>query len=262
MILSALGGPESDALSMLVPTQNPFGGEDLDFGSGREKALVSVLRDMMQHFHPVPSDRHARPQSDLASAIANAPLDSEPLGALRTLWYYTIIATTGHETTASSPGRRSAAFLQHPEQFRALRDDPSLPDTSIIDEMIRRGSLVHHVLQTVQQDYLLMNGTPLQTDAVLLLSYLSANRDEAALPEPDRLDIRRKNAADPLAFGLRVHFCSGVHLARNESLQESLSRLGSIVPNRTARVLSNSVCRRSLGTSRLAAEFVRFRNLR
>ena len=52
--------------------------------------------------------------------------------------------------------------------------------------------------------------------------------------EPEIGRIRRKNAADHLAFGLGVHFCLGVHLARMEMkvfFQELLARLDSIALN-------------------------------
>ena len=232
VIMSVLGVSESDEPLMLALTQKLFSGEDPDFGGDREKAVISALRDMMQYFNHMTVDRRARPQNDIASTIANATLDGEPLGDFQTLGYYIIIATAGHDTTSSSLAGGLAALLQHPDQFRVLRDDPSLLDTAI-DEMIRWVSPVRHFLRTAQQDYLL-NGMPIQTGDVLLLSYLSANRDEAVFPESDRFDIRRKNAADHLAFGLGVHFCLGVHLARMEMkvfFQELLARLDSIALN-------------------------------
>ena len=229
VIMSVLGVPESDEPLMLALTQKLFSGEDPDFGGDREKAVVSALHDMMQYFNQMTADRRAQPQNDIASTIANATLDGEPLGDFGTLGYYIIVATAGHDTTSSSLAGGLAALLQYPDQLRALRDDPTLLDTAI-DEMIRWVSPVRHFLRTAQEDYVL-NGTSIQTGDVVLLSHLSANRDEDVFPEANRFDIKRKNAADHLAFGLGVHFCLGVHLARMEMkafFQELLSRLDAI----------------------------------
>jgi cytochrome P450 len=50
----------------------------------------------------------------------------------------------------------------------------------------------------------------------VLLSYLSANRDESKVEDPFRFDVTRSNANQHLAFGIGVHFCLGAHLARTE----------------------------------------------
>jgi cytochrome P450 family 142 subfamily A polypeptide 1 len=56
---------------------------------------------------------------------------------------------------------------------------------------------------------------PVQAGDRVMLTYPSANRDEAVFEDPFRFDIRR----DPnphLAFGQGTHFCVGANLARLE----------------------------------------------
>jgi cytochrome P450 len=66
------------------------------------------------------------------------------------------------------------------------------------------------------QDDTVLAGVRLRKGDWLLLSYLSANRDDTVFAEPFRFDIDRKNADAHLAFGIGVHFCLGAHLARME----------------------------------------------
>src|SRR4029077_13672136 len=101
-----------------------------------------------------------------------------------------------------------------PDQLRALQQDLSLVDNAV-DEIIRLVTPVRHFMRFAQEDYTL-RGKRIRLGDGLLMSYLSANRDEDVFPEPDRFDLRRPNAADHVAFGLGVHFCLGAHLARLE----------------------------------------------
>ena len=43
--------------------------------------------------------------------------------------------------------------------------------------------------------------------------YVSANRDESAIPRADEFLIDRENARKHLSFGIGVHFCMGSRLA-------------------------------------------------
>jgi cytochrome P450 len=50
----------------------------------------------------------------------------------------------------------------------------------------------------------------------LLLSYPSANRDEAVFDDPMTFDVARPNANRTIAFGGGEHFCLGSTFARRE----------------------------------------------
>lgn len=233
VILSILGVPESDEPRMLDLTQKIFGGEDPDVGgkAGEEpvKIFMAALQDMATYFARITADRRARPTDDIASTIANGTIDGRPLGDLETAGYYSIIATAGHDTTASTVAGGLEALIRNPDQMQALKDDPSrIPNA--VNEMIRWVTPVRHFMRQAQGDYELA-GVPLRAGDWLMMSYLSANRDETVFEDPFRFDIGRANADQHLAFGIGVHFCLGAHLARMEVeafLRELLPRLDHI----------------------------------
>ncbi|HYB98625.1 MAG TPA: cytochrome P450 [Candidatus Limnocylindrales bacterium] len=233
VILSILGVPESDEPRMLELTQKIFGGEDPDVGGaeGEEpvKIFQAALNDMAMYFARITADRRAHPTDDLASTIANGTIDGLPLGELETAGYYSIVATAGHDTTSSTLAGGLEALIRNPEQLRALKDDPSLIPNAV-HEMIRWVTPVRHFMRQAQGDYELA-GTKLKAGDWLMMSYLSANRDETVFDDPMRFDIRRANADQHLAFGIGVHFCLGAHLARMEVeafFRELLPRLEEI----------------------------------
>lgn len=233
VILSILGVPETDEPRMLELTQKIFGGEDPDVGGveGEEpvQTFMRALQEMAIYFHGITTDRRAHPTTDIASTISNATIDGQPLGELETAGYYSIIATAGHDTTSSSVAGGLEALIHNPEQLRALQDDPGkLPKA--VDEMIRWVTPVRHFMRQSQGDYRL-DDVELRAGDWLLMSYLSANRDETVFDDPMRFDIERPNADQHLAFGIGVHFCLGAHLARMELeafFRELLPRLESI----------------------------------
>jgi cytochrome P450 len=218
VILSILGVPETDEPRMLDLTQKVFCGEDPDIGGkvGDEpvQIFMDALMEMALYFGRITEDRRAHPTFDIASTIANAKIDGQPLGELETAGYYSIIATAGHDTTSSSLAGGVDALIRNPEQMRALKDDPSrIPNA--VNEIIRWVSPVRHFMRQAQSDYRL-GDVALKAGDWLLLSYLSANRDDTVFDAPFRFDIDRRNAAEHLAFGIGVHFCLGAHLARME----------------------------------------------
>lgn len=229
VIMSLLGIPEADFPRMLKLTQELFGSDDSEYkrGTTAEDQLPALL-DMFGYFNGVTAARREHPTEDLASAIANARIDGEPLSDIETVSYYLIVATAGHDTTSATISGGLHALLENPDQLRRLQDDPALMPRAT-EEMIRWVTPVRHFMRTAAADTE-VRGVPIAAGESVLLSYVSANRDEDVFDDPFRFDVGREPNKH-VAFGYGVHFCMGAALARMEVgsfFAELLPRLTSI----------------------------------
>ncbi len=229
VIMSLLGVPESDFALMLKLTQELFGSDDDEFRrSAEQQEQMSALVEMFQYFTELTAARRARPTDDLASAIANATIDGEPLSDVDTMSYYAIIAAAGHDTTSATISGGMAALMDHPDQHDRLAADPGLVPLAV-EEMIRWVTPVKAFMRTAVEDTD-VGGVPIAAGESLLLSYVSGNRDEDVFDDPFRFDVGRE-ANRHVAFGYGVHFCLGAALARmevNSFFTELLPRLESV----------------------------------
>ncbi|OBH39463.1 cytochrome [Mycobacterium sp. E342] len=229
VILSLLGLPESDFPRMLKLTQEMFGGDDTEFQRGdTTEDMLAVLLDFFNYFAALTASRREHPTEDLASAIANATINGEPLSDMDTASYYVIVASAGHDTTSAGIAGGMLALLENPGELTRLQNDMGLMGTAV-EEMIRWVVPVKEFMRTAQADTQ-VRGVPIAKGESVLLSYVSANRDEEVFTEPFRFDVAR----DPnkhLSFGYGVHFCLGAALARmeiNSFFSELVPRIKSI----------------------------------
>ena len=229
VILSLLGLPESDFPRMLTLTQELFGSDDEEYKRGGTlEDQLAVLVDFFGYFATLTASRREHPTEDLASAIANAHIDGQPLSDVDTASYYVIIATAGHDTTSATIAGGLRALIEHSDQRKRLADSIDLMPTAV-EEMIRWVTPVKEFMRTATADTT-VRGVPIAAGESVYLSYVSANRDEEVFDDPFRFDVGR----DPnkhLAFGYGVHFCLGAALARMEIgsfFTELLPRLKSI----------------------------------
>jgi cytochrome P450 len=229
VIMSMLGIPESDFPRMLKYTQELFGSEDAEFQRGTTKdEQMLVLLEMFQYFNELTASRRKNPTEDLASAIANATIDGEPLSDIDTVSYYLIIATAGHDTTSATIAGGLHALIENPDQRERLRADMDLMSLAT-EEMVRWVTPVKEFMRTAREDTE-VRGVPIAAGESVLLSYVSSNRDEEVFDDPFRFDVGREPNKHN-AFGYGVHFCLGAALARmevNSFFSELVPRLNSI----------------------------------
>jgi hypothetical protein len=204
----------------------------------RQATMRALGMDFFNYFNKVMEGRRAKPSDDLASVIANARVDGEPMNVIDTMGYCLIVFTAGHETTRGGIGGAMLALLENPGELAKWQKNPGLASTAI-DEILRYVTPVNHMQRTAAADYTL-RGKRIKRGDRLVLFYGSANRDEDVFDAPDALHLDR----DPnphLAFGIGEHFCIGSHLARKTTAsiyRELLTRLEQVEltgkPERTA----------------------------
>ena len=80
-------------------------------------------------------------------------------------------------------------LLTHPDQFEAVRNDPSLIP-NFIDETLRYLTPVNNMWRTVAKDTTL-GGVALTKGEMIFLRFGSGDRDETQFPDADRYDVTR-----------------------------------------------------------------------
>lgn len=217
VIMSIFGVPVEDEPVMLRLTQGIFGAADPEYLgdlSSPAELGAQAIGEFGDYFGALASDRRACPTDDLATVIANGQIDGCPLDRDAELWYFIIVATAGHDTTSYALSGGLEALLRHPDQLAALAADPELA-TPAAEEMIRWTSPVRHFLRQAQADTE-VGGQAIAAGERVLLSYWSANRDEAVFERPMDFDIGRPDVADLISFGVGAHYCLGSQFARRE----------------------------------------------
>ena len=125
-----------------------------------------------------------------------------------------VIMIAGNETTSNLIGNGALALLRHPDQLERLREEPERARDAI-NEVLRYDSPVQTDFRIAKAEAEI-GGKTIHTGEGVILLIGSANRDEAAFTEPDRLDITRKGPKHA-SFGHGVHQCIGAELARMET---------------------------------------------
>ncbi|MFM8304370.1 MAG: cytochrome P450 [Actinomycetota bacterium] len=217
VIMSIFGVPQEDERLMLELTQGVFGAADPEYLGDIGDPMTFLTRTIArfaEYFDDLTADRRAHPTDDLATVIANGQIDGCPMDDDARLWYFVIVATAGHDTTSYALSGGMEALLRHPDQVALLAGDPDRAGNAS-EEMIRWTSPVRSFLRYAQEDTE-VGGVPISAGERLLLSYPSANRDDAVFADPMRFDVTRSDADRLISFGLGVHYCLGSQFARRE----------------------------------------------
>jgi len=215
VIMMILGVPREDDQKMLKLSQMLLGSSDSEMSVEKAglEARTQAIQGFFQYFGALAAERRKNPTDDLATVIANAHIDGQPIDNLAAMSYYLIIATAGHDTTSGTVAGGLLALMQNPTELSKLRANPDLLPGAV-EEMLRWVSPVKHFFRTANEDYTL-RGKEIKAGQSLMMCYPSANRDEEIFQDPFTFKVDRTPNRH-LAFGHGAHLCLGLHLARME----------------------------------------------
>jgi len=105
----------------------------------------------------------------------------------------------------------------------------------VIEEILRYDSSVQGILRLTNED-LTLGDVIIPQDAIVMILFGSANRDESRWTRAEMFDVDRE-PLDHLGFGSGIHRCLGAHLARLEmrvAIDTMRTRLSAIEPREPA----------------------------
>ena len=249
VVMQILGVPEADEPRMLFLTQQMFGGQDEDLNKSGVADLppdqllqivVGAVQDFERYFEALAQTKRDRPTEDVASLLANAMLDGEPLNPRDLAGYYIILAAAGHDTTSASTAGAMLALSRDPAQLARVKADRSLL-AGIVEEAIRWTTPVQHFMRMSAHDTQIA-GVQIAAGDWLMINYVAANHDPAVFENPRKFDAARTPNRH-LAFGAGAHQCLGLHLARLEMrilFEVLLDRIESVDPAGEAKRASST----------------------
>jgi cytochrome P450 len=173
--------------------------------------LRAALADCKAYFVRLWNERvNAPPQGDLISMLAHGP-DTRDCTMDAFFSNVTLLIIGGNDTTRNTISGSIFALNRFPDQDAKLRADPSLTP-SMVSETIRWQTPLAHMARTALQDVEFRGKRIAKGDRVVMW-YVSGNRDERAIENPDAYVIDRPRPRQHLSFGYGIHRCVGNRLA-------------------------------------------------
>jgi cytochrome P450 len=193
-----------------------------------EEILIPHMQAFTDYLRALFEEKHANPRDDLVSALVQAEEAGDKLSEDELLGMVFLLLVAGHETTVNLIGNGVLALLQHPDQLRKLKDDPSLIKPAV-EELLRYDGPVETSTERFAREDVDMGRTVIPRGEMVLVVLAAADHDPERFSDPDNLDITRTDNRH-LAFGKGVHHCLGAPLARMEG-QIAISTLLRRMPN-------------------------------
>jgi cytochrome P450 len=218
IICDMMGIPESQTQFVFDQTNIILGLGDPEYVTPGTNVIIAALtagRALVELMNEIGKDRRANPKDDLTSQLLNAQIDGQSLTDQELASFFVLLVAAGNETTRNAISHGMKALSDHPAERRKWAADFEGVAPTAVEEIVRWATPVIHFRRTVTQDTEL-GGQKLREGEKIVLWYNSANRDEAAFPDPYRFDVTRTPNEHVGFGGPGAHHCLGANLARRE----------------------------------------------
>ncbi len=174
----------------------------------RQETLLGMLQEFMGLWNARVND--PEPKGDLISMLAHNPAtrDMPPMEFMGNL---VLLIVGGNDTTRNSITGGLYFLNKNPKEYQKLRENHALIEP-MVSEIIRYQTPLAHMRRTALEDTML-GGQRVHKGDKVVMWYVSGNRDERAIENPDAFIIDRERPRQHMAFGFGIHRCVGNRLA-------------------------------------------------
>ena len=176
-----------------------------------DDAKLAILMECLGYFTRLWNERvNAPPAGDLISMMAHGEA-TRNMSPEEYLGNIILLIVGGNDTTRNTITGSILALNQNPDQYAKLRDHRELIP-SMVSETIRWQTPLAHMRRTALAD-IELGGKQIKAGDKVVMWYVSGNRDETVISEPNRYIIDRERPRQHLSFGFGIHRCVGNRLA-------------------------------------------------
>lgn len=124
-----------------------------------------------------------------------------------------LVLFAGHETTTNLIGNSMFTLVRNPEKIHEFYSKPEILD-SACEELMRYDGPSNGIVRSIKQDHE-FKGKQLRKGERIYIMLNAANRDPEVFIQPNQIKFEREPNRH-LVFGLGIHTCLGLQLARQE----------------------------------------------
>ena len=192
-------------------------------------AIQTAMADLDRYVAAMIDQRRQQPADDLLSRLIAVEEQGDRMTTAELTMMTEAVLMAGTDTTRNQLACAVALFAQHPDQWKALADNPGLA-AQAVEETMRHLGTVRSTLRVAAEDIDYRDVT-FPAGTLIMVGLAAANHDPNQWPNPHTFDITRPAAGTPqMTFGSGIHYCLGASLARAE-LQEALPILAQRMPH-------------------------------
>lgn len=204
-----------------------------------------ILMECLTYFTRLWNERKAAPPKfDFISLLAHDPATAGMIeNPIEYLGNLMLLIVGGNDTTRNSISGGLLALNRNPAEYEKLRRDPGLV-TNMVSEIIRYVTPLAHMRRTALED-VEFRGQRIRKGDRVVMWYVSGNRDDEVIDNPDAFVIDRDRARHHVSFGFGIHRCMGNRVAEMQLRilwEEIMKRFPRIeVVGEPTRLVSNFV---------------------
>ena len=170
-----------------------------------------VLFECADYFMKLWNERvNAEPKNDLISMLAHGP-STRNMDRMEFLGNLVLLIVGGNDTTRNTISGSVLALNENLDQYQKLRENPDLIP-NMVSETIRWQTPLAHMRRNATRDVEL-GGKQIRKGEKVVMWYVSGNRDDEVIENPNAYLIDRARARQHLSFGFGIHRCVGNRLA-------------------------------------------------